>query len=95
MANKVKLIPFSQIEKEWMKNPKFRRIRKEREPQFRLVKQLISARIKQKKTQEQVARKAGLKQEQVSALESLRVNARIDTFCKVAGALKIKSLKLS
>jgi DNA-binding XRE family transcriptional regulator len=95
MAKKLKLIPFSEIEKEWMKDPEFRRIRKEREPYFRIVKQLTEARIRQKKTQAEVARKAGLTQEAISALESLKREPQLSTLCKVAMALGVKVLKIS
>ena len=95
MANKVKLIPFSQIEKRWMKDPEFRRIVKEREPHFNVVRQLVKERIKQKRTQEYMAKKTGLRQEAISAMESLKREPQLSTLYKYATALGVKALKLS
>ena len=95
MARKMKLIPFSQVEKRWMKNPEFRRIIKEREPHFNIVRQLVKERIRQKRTQEYMARKTGLRQEAISAMESLKREPQLSTLCKYATALGVKALKLS
>ncbi len=95
MAKKVKLIPFEQVEKRWMKNPDFRHIVKEREPHFNVVRQLVKERIKQNKTQEYMAKKTGLRQEAISAMESLKREPQLSTLYKYATALNIKALKLS
>ena len=95
MSKKLKLIPFSTIEKKWMKDPEFRKIIKEREPHFNVVRQLVKARIAQNKTQADVARLTGLKQEAISALESLSREPQLSTLYKVASALRIKTLKIS
>lgn len=94
MAKEPRLIPFSEIERKWMKNPEFARIRKEREPYFKIVKLLVKERIRQNKTQADVARKAGLQQEAISSLESMKREPQLSTLLKVVKALKL-TLKIS
>ena len=78
---------------ELLKNPKFKAAYDELEPEYRLANELIRARLGQKMTQSDVAKKAGVNRVVVARLESGTTNPTVDTVNRVAGALG-KKLKL-
>jgi predicted transcriptional regulator len=78
---------------ELMKNPKFKAAYDELEPEYRLANELLRARLGQKMTQSDVAKKAGVNRVVVARLESGTTNPTVDTVNRVAGALG-KKLKL-
>jgi predicted transcriptional regulator len=53
-------------------------------PRYRVISELIQARIKQKLTQADVAKKAGTKQSSIARLESGTINPSLEFLEKVA-----------
>lgn len=79
--------------KELLKDPEFKAVYDALEPEYRLARELIKARISEKLTQGQLAEKAGVSRMVVARLESGTTNPTLDTISKVAGALG-KEIKL-
>lgn len=63
------------------------------EPEYRLARELLKARLSKKLTQEQLAKKIGVKQEYIARLESGYANPTIETVNRVAKVLN-KKIKL-
>ena len=84
---------WKQHKKELLKNPKFKSSYDELEPEYRLAKELIRARLGKKMTQAELAEKAGVSRVVVARLESGTTNPTFETVSRVAGALG-KELKL-
>lgn len=87
---KTKLISFKKLHQEWMKSPKFRREYKKLEPEFQLARQILSARLKHKMSQAQLARKMGTGQAVVSRLEGMEARPSLSLLERVAQALNTK-----
>jgi len=90
MKNRHKLIPFSEIKKEWMKDPGFRHEYERLETEFQIARQIIDARIKKKITQEELAKKAKTGQAVISRLEGMNGKPSISLLERIARALNIK-----
>jgi len=88
--SKTKLIDWREIEKEWMKDPKFVKEWEKIEPEYQLVRSLIGARLKRKMSQAELARKIGTKQPVISRLESMSTTASLSLLKRVAEALDAK-----
>lgn len=74
--------------KELLQNPKVKKEYESLKPEFELAKSFIQARIKQKMTQEEVAKKAGIPQSTVARVEGLSAGIpRLSTLEKIADAL--------
>lgn len=74
--------------KEILKHPGVKKEYDRLRPEFELAKSIIEARIKQKMTQEEVARKAGVPQSTVARIEGLSTGIpRLSTLEKIAEAL--------
>lgn len=80
-------ITLEKLEKKWMKNPEFRRIAKETEPEYQLARSLIGARIKKRLTQARLAKKAGTDQANISRLEWGVAHPSLPLLRRVADAL--------
>lgn len=78
---------------ELMKNPEFKEAYDALEPEYRLAGELISARLKNKLTQEELAEKAGVNRTVIARLESGATNPTVATVNRVAGVLG-KQIKL-
>ena len=63
-------IPFETIRKQWFKDPEFVKEYEALEPEFRLAKQLIGARVHAGLSQQDMADKMGTSQSTVARLES-------------------------
>jgi len=81
------------LEKELLKNPKVKAEVEKLEPEYQLARQLIKARLAKKLTQDELAKKVGVKQEYIARLESGQANPTLETINKVGRALD-KKLKL-
>ena len=81
------LIPFEELEAEWMKNPKFVKEWKKIEPEFKLASQIIGARLKQKMTQTELAQKAGTGQAVISRLEGGNASPSLALLKRISAAL--------
>jgi DNA-binding XRE family transcriptional regulator len=56
-------------------------------PEYEMIKQIIKARIEQNLTQEELADRIGIRQSNISRLESGRYNPSLDFLKKIAGGL--------
>lgn len=81
------------IKREMLKNPEVKRAYDELEPEYRLAYSLIQARIDQKMTQVELAKKSGVSQVMIARLESGTSNPTVGTVERVARVLG-KELKL-
>lgn len=82
-----KLINFSDLKKELLKDPEVRAGYEALEPEFALIESVIRKRLERKMTQKQLARKIKTKQSAISRLESGRANPSFLFLQKVAAAL--------
>lgn len=82
-----KTIPFDEISAEWMKDPAFRKAWAEIEPEYQLARQMIGARLKQKMSQAELARRAGTGQAVISRLEGGNAKPSFSLVKKIASAL--------
>lgn len=78
---------WKEYKKEALKDPAFKKAYAALEPEFKLASSLIQARIDNKLTQQQLAKKAGVSQTIVARLESGEANPTISTINRVAGIL--------
>lgn len=77
-----------ELHKEWMKDPEYRLEYEKLEPEFQIARQIIGARIKQKMTQKDLAKKIGTGQAVISRLEGMNAKPSISLLTRVAQALK-------
>lgn len=70
-----------------LKNPEFSKEYKTLEPEYEVIKQIIKSRIEQNMTQKELAEKIGIKQSNISRLESGNYNPSLEFLKKVADAL--------
>ncbi len=85
---------FTEVKKELLKDPKFKKAYDELEPEFQLVRQIIKKRIEQGLSQKELAEKMGTKQSAIARLESAEYNPSVAFLKKTAKALNA-SLKIS
>lgn len=88
--NKIKWFSSDDLHKKWMKDPEYRRAYEESETEFQIASQMIEARIKQKMTQEELAKKVKTGQAVISRLEGANAKPSISLLERVARALNIK-----
>ncbi len=81
------------LKKELLQNPAVKQEYKRLQPEYRIARDLLKARLQQQLTQAELAKKAGVKQEYIARLESGTANPTIVNLNKVAGVLD-KQLKL-
>ncbi|HCM37245.1 MAG: Transcriptional regulator, XRE family [Candidatus Gottesmanbacteria bacterium GW2011_GWB1_43_11] len=74
----------------WMKDPKYRSEYQSLEPEFQIAKQIMAARIRQKLTQKELAKKVGTGQAVISRLESMNSKPSLSLLSRVARALDTK-----
>jgi len=86
----MKLKPFSELEKEMLKDPAFKKAYDALQPEFELAAAIIQKRIDKKMTQAALAKKMGTKQSAISRLESGSTNPSFSQLRKVAKALDSK-----
>lgn len=82
-----KFYTHKELRREWMKDPEFRREYKKLEPEFQIARQIIAARIKQKMTQEELAKRAGTGQAVISRLEGMNAKPSLALLERIARAL--------
>lgn len=83
-------IRFEDLEKKWMKDPKFVHEWEKTEPEYQLARSLIGARLKKKLTQSQLAKKIGSKQPVISRIEAMAELPNISLLKRIAEALNSK-----
>lgn len=90
MSRKLKLSDWKDLEKKWMKDPKFRHTWQEREPEYQLARSIIKARLNRGLTQAQLAKKIGTKQPVISRLENLDASPSLRFLKQLAKALDVQ-----
>ena len=90
MKNKPIAIPFEKLKADLMKNPKFRQEYEKLEPEFAIARTIIEARIKDKVSQEQLAKKMGTGQAVISRLEGASSSPSLSLIKRLASALNLK-----
>ena len=90
MRNKPKAIPFEKLKADLMKNPGFRREYENLEPEFAIARTIIEARIKNKISQEELARRMNTGQAVISRLEGANASPSLSLIKRLANALNLK-----
>lgn len=83
-------IPFSEVRKEWFKNPEFVREYDALEEEFALASAVIGARAHAGLTQGELAERMGTSQSAIARLESGRSRPSTTTLAKLAAATGTK-----
>lgn len=78
---------WDEIEKEWMKDPEFKKEYDKLGPEYELISKVIGARIKKGLTQAELAKKIGTKQSAIARLESGNANPSFNFLKKVGTGL--------
>ncbi len=78
------------LEKELLSDPETKREFDKLAPRYAVISQLISARIKSKLTQRDVADKVGTKQSAIARLEAGNVNPSLEFLQKIATVMGYK-----
>ena len=86
---KPKYTTWKQFKKELLRDPEFKKLYEESEPEYQLARSLIAARIKKDLTQAQLAKRAGTKQSAISRIEGMTTLPSLSTLKKLSKALKI------
>lgn len=73
-----------------LKDPGFRHEYEKLETEFQIARQIIGARIKNRMSQEELAKKAGTGQAVISRLEGMNAKPSISLLARVARALNTK-----
>ena len=76
--------------KESLKNPKFKKAWEESEAEYQINRLLIAARLKNKMSQSELAKKANTTQAVISRLEGMTANPSIGLIQKIAQALNLR-----
>ena len=87
---KRKGVSWKDIKTELLKDDEFAKAVKEIKPQYEVISQIIEARLKQKITQEELAKRVETKQGNISRLESGECNPTINFLEKVAEGLSME-----
>lgn len=70
-----------------LKNPEFKRLYEESQPEFEITRAIIRARIENKITQKELARRMDTTQSVISRVEQARVSPSISFLKRLASAL--------
>ncbi len=80
-------ISFSEVRKEWRKDPAFLEAKKKTALEYALIQQIVKSRIKKNISQKMLARRLGTGQSAISRLESGTYNPSFKFLQKLAKAL--------
>ena len=86
----LKWIDATELDKEFMKDPEYKREYDKLETEYQVASQMIEARIKRKMSQEELAKKANTGQAVISRLEGMNSKPSISLLESVAKTLQIK-----
>ena len=75
------------LKQELLKDPETYKEYKQLEPKYEIINQIIKARIEQDLTQEELARRIGTRQSNISRLESGEYNPSLQFLKKIASGL--------
>lgn len=87
---KPKFTTYRQLKKELLSDPKVKKAYDALETEYQIASQMIEARIKQKMSQEELARRAKTGQAVISRLEGMNAKPSISLLSRVARALNTK-----
>lgn len=85
--NKTKFKTHSQFLKEQLKDNKLKSAYNELDPEYKLIRALIDARLTGKYSQADIAKKAGMKQSAIARIESGAISPTLQTFTRIASAI--------
>ena len=86
----MKLIPYSKVKKELLKDPEFKKAYDDLGPEFALIGKIIEKRHKEGLTQKELARRIGTKQSAIARFESGTYNPSLAFMQRVARGLNVK-----
>lgn len=78
---------FQKQKRELMKNPEFRKEYEAFRPEYEAMRALIGARLESNLTQEQLAQASGVRQSNISRIESGSCSPTVETLQKLAAAM--------
>lgn len=87
---KPKFTTYRQLKRELLSDPKVKKAYDALETEYQIASQMIEARIKQKMSQEELARRAKTGQAVISRLEGMNARPSISLLSRVAKALNTK-----
>lgn len=83
-------IPWEQVRKELMSNPKVKKAYEDLQPEFAIIQALIDARTKRKLSQEELAKRMGTGQAVISRLENANASPSLALMKRLANALGLR-----
>jgi len=86
-VGKYEPISFSDVKKEWLNDPKFRKSYDDLEPEYSIIRAILRKRIESKMSQKDLAKKLGTKQSAISRLESGNYNPTLSFLKKLSSTL--------
>lgn len=87
---------FGKLKKELLQNKKVEGEYKKLAPRYRIISELIAARLKKGITQQELAKKMGTKQSAIARLESGNINPSLGFIEKISSVMGYKlNIKLS
>lgn len=78
---------WNELKKEWLKDPKFRKLYEDSQPEFEIAKAIIRARIEKKITQKELAKRMHTTQSVISRVEQARTSPSLSFLKRLASAL--------
>lgn len=78
---------WNEIKKQWLKDPKFKKLYEESQPEFEIAKAIIRARIENKITQKELAKRMNTTQSVISRVEQAKTSPSISFLKRLASAL--------
>lgn len=78
---------WNEIKKQWLKDPKFKKLYEESQPEFEIAKSIIRARIDNKITQKELAKRMNTTQSVISRVEQAKTSPSISFLKRLASAL--------
>lgn len=81
---------FTQLKVKALKNPAVKAEYEAMKPEYNVIKSIISSRLEQGWSQEELAKRVGTKQPVISRLESGASNPTLELLQRVASALELK-----
>ena len=90
-VGKYEPILFSDVKKEWLKNPTFKKAYADLEPEYAIIRAVLIKRIAGKMSQKDLAKRLGTKQSAISRLESGNYNPTLSFLKKPLRSLASKA----
>ncbi|OGY08326.1 MAG: hypothetical protein A2782_00680 [Candidatus Blackburnbacteria bacterium RIFCSPHIGHO2_01_FULL_43_15b] len=78
---------WNKLKEEWLKDPRFRKLYEESQPEYEIARALIRARIEKKITQKELAKKMRTTQSVISRVEQAKTSPSISFLKRLAKAL--------